>query len=966
MGPLPFIENKGEKTLARFILSFLLTSGCVGLLNAQTKDSVDLSADLWPAIETRLDQQPADTAFHFILELIREHCRDDDNCRFHTGKSIMFQLERRFNLMGAVYIAKDVLNITKEQEDFERQGGVYLNLSRYHGELGIHQRAAEYLDLALEAFQKEGSYMAIVETKMTKLEQSSRFRKPEEYLPEMDALLAEAVKMNDSRAICFLHARILGFKIRTGRLDEALAHINAIETMTSPFSSRVNSRAMYLTAVRARGIIAMMKNDRAEAEKHFLKALQLCEKTPNTWMEVNLLDKLTEIAWDRGDADQAKAYLDRAHEKAMEQQVDNLLEITYEWKAYIAEKESRFADALEYTREMHKHRDNYSARSAGFNLENYYLQQEKEQLAVEKENRDLELQLRKGQLRSSLIIIGLALFLALALAFAFNNQRKRKRELATQNALIKQQAGQLKELDTAKTRFFANVSHELRTPLTLIRGPIGSLLDGNGLTEKQTHLLQLADKSGKQLQQLVTEILDLGKLDLGKLQPNPKPTELSTFFGSYFAQFESLAERKEIDFSYEIGPPPGLTAGIDREKCRQIVYNLLSNAFKFTPKKGKIAAKLSVTDGILHLSVSDTGPGIHPNDLPHIFDRYFQSNRPGKPIEGGTGIGLAICSEYAKLFGGKIEADSRLGEGTVFEVSFPVIAGESLQSPVGSGQSSVGRGQSSVGSWQGAVGSPQPAEDIPEGTRSLILVVEDNPDLRDYIEMVLSSKYDVITAENGRAALDKLSSTVHRPPSLILSDLMMPVMDGFQLLETLKSHDETRHIPVIMLTARAEMRDKLKALRIGVDDYLTKPFDEEELLVRIANLLKNQALRSKEARAQSAEETDGPILSTPDADWLETFESYVQNHLSEEILSVPALADEMAMSESTLLRQLKRLTGLTPIQYLQEVRLDKARALLENGGYQSVMQLASDVGYTDARNFSRQFKKRFGKSPSEF
>ncbi|HMQ64294.1 MAG TPA: histidine kinase dimerization/phospho-acceptor domain-containing protein, partial [Flavilitoribacter sp.] len=543
MDPLPFIKNKGKKTSVQIILSFLLTTGCIGFLNAQNKDSVDLSSDLWPAIEARFDQQPADTAFHFILELIREHCLDDDNCRFHTGKSIMFQLERRFNLMCAVYIAKDVLNITKEQGDFERQGGMYLNLSRYHRELGIHQRAAEYLDLALEAFQKEGSYMAIVETKMTKLEQSALFRKPEEYLPEMDALLAEAVKMKDSRAICFLHARILGFKTRTGRLDEALAHISAIETMTSPFSSRLNSRAMYITAVRARGIIAMMKNDRTEAEKHFLKALQLCEKTPNTWMEINLLDKLTEIAWDRGDADQAKAYLDRAHEKAMEQQVDNLLEITYEWKAYIAEKEGRFADALEYTREMHKHRDNYSARSAGFNLENYYLQQEKETLAVEKENRDPELQLRKRQLRSSFIIIGLALFLALTLAFAFNNQWKRKRELATQNALIKQQAGQLKELDTAKTRFFANVSHELRTPLTLIRGPIGSLLDGNGLTEKQTHLLQLADKSGKQLQQLVTEILDLGKLDLGKLRPDPMPTELSTFFGSYFAQFESLAER---------------------------------------------------------------------------------------------------------------------------------------------------------------------------------------------------------------------------------------------------------------------------------------------------------------------------------------------------------------------------------------------------------------------------------------
>lgn len=195
---------------------------------------------------------------------------------------------------------------------------------------------------------------------------------------------------------------------------------------------------------------------------------------------------------------------------------------------------------------------------------------------------------------------------------------------------------------------------------------------------------------------------------------------------------------------------------------------------------------------------------------------------------------------------------------------------------------------------------------------------------------------------------------------------MMPVMDSFQFLKQLKSDEATRHLPVIMLTARADVRDKLKALRIGVDDYLLKPFDEEELLVRIDNLLKNQTIRRREATVEAEPGANGPVLPEPDREWLESFEAYVQKHLSDSILSIPFLAQEFAMSESTLLRQLKRLTGLTPVQYLKEMRLDKARRMLENESNTSVARVAAKVGYGDARSFSRSFKKRFGKSPSRF
>lgn len=575
------------------------------------------------------------------------------------------------------------------------------------------------------------------------------------------------------------------------------------------------------------------------------------------------------------------------------------------------------------------------------------------------EEQTLALRLKNNQLRYSAIITVLILLLAAGLYFAFYKQRQAKSSLAEQNAIIRQQTEQLKTLDAAKSRFFANVSHELRTPLTLILGPIKTLLQESQLTEKQARLLNMTNQSGKQLEQLVNEILDLQKLEAGKMEIQLQPTELSAFFGSYAAQFGSLAQRKAIDFSFEMVAGHEAVANIDREKCRQILYNLLSNAFKFTPEGGQIKSTLSLNNNTLELVVADTGPGIHPDDLPHLFDRFFQTNLPDQPADGGTGIGLALCQEYAVLFGGKIEAESTPGNGSVFRVVFPVEMVDHL--PALSFRPAPD--DSAITSAAMPVERKAPGMVFDEAKPTL-LVVEDNPQLQDYMRLILEEKYNVITAEHGQAALNCLLHTANC--QLILSDLMMPVMDGYQLLEKLKNDDATRHIPVIMLTARAEVKDKLKALRIGVDDYLTKPFDEEELLVRIENLLKNQAARREDIPNEAeAWEADLPIVSAADRDWLEAFEVCVQKNLSNDLFSIPMLAQEFMMSQSTLLRQLRRLTGLTPVQYLLEMRLNKARQLLEDRTYDSLAKVAAESGYSDLRSFSRSFRLRFGKLPSE-
>lgn len=557
-----------------------------------------------------------------------------------------------------------------------------------------------------------------------------------------------------------------------------------------------------------------------------------------------------------------------------------------------------------------------------------------------------------------------------------------ERVVKERTATIENQKEELKSLDAAKSNFFSNISHELRTPLTLMLGPIKSLLKGKHSQEQQEKLLNIAKQSGQQLQQLINEILDLRKLEMGKMEIRTEPTPLSTFFNRHASQFESLAKSKLIDFSHESTILEEVMINIDQEKFRQLLYNLLSNAIKFTPGGGWVKVKLEMgmtekadfgkipyasgnhfTNLPIHqiqLTVSDSGSGIPPEDLPYVFDRFFQSSRPEKPSEGGTGIGLALCQEYAKLFGGGISVESTLGKGSVFIVKFPVTPADTNQMKM-AGTTLEDIKSDAIPQFFTET-NPLPVSPEEKTSKLTILLVEDNPELQAYIRLILDEKYHVITVGNGQEALDFLMPITDC--QLIISDLMMPIMDGFQLLEKLKSEDSTRHIPVIMLTARAEAKDRLKALRIGVDDYLTKPFDEEELLVRIENLLANHAMRKAAAEeVHASEEASG--ISQPDKEWLENFELYMQNNFSNDALTVTFLAQEFAMSESTLLRQLKRLTGLSPQKYLMEMRLNEARQMLENRQYDSISQVSSKVGYTDPRSFSRVFKDRFGKLPSE-
>ncbi len=536
------------------------------------------------------------------------------------------------------------------------------------------------------------------------------------------------------------------------------------------------------------------------------------------------------------------------------------------------------------------------------------------------------------------------------------------KQLQNDKDLIEIQAKELMELDQAKSRFFANISHELRTPITLIQGPIQSIIRSKELSPRYQSLLQKAEKNTTVLLNLVKEILDLTGSKEVQMEWVESPTHFYTFLKKIVENFQPAAETKGLRFQFEYHPPIELEIKLDKEKFTKIVHNLLSNAFKFTDKGGLVRITVEDLGKKMLLQVKDNGMGIPKKDIEQIFDRFFQSNT-NKKADAGMGIGLALSMEYVNLMKGKMWAVSYTegsNKGSSFFVEFPK---KELAQPI------VALQEKNRITEQQLI-NPLPAK-IPNQTGpAKLLVVEDNEDLREYLFELLSPTYNVALAENGQKAIDQLNNG--ELPALIISDIMMPVMDGFELLENLKNDSIWCQLPIIMLTARVDKKDKLNALRTGVDDYITKPFLEEELLIRINYLLGNYANRMAAIQEysipqESKEESNLPSEEVQqNNEWLDKLEQTILDNLQDLTYKVPNLAHDMFLSERQLYRMVKQLVGLTPNQYIKSLRLAKAREFLEEKKYNSAKKVASAVGYKDAAYFSKLYLKEYGRLPADF
>jgi len=530
----------------------------------------------------------------------------------------------------------------------------------------------------------------------------------------------------------------------------------------------------------------------------------------------------------------------------------------------------------------------------------------------------------------------------------------------TMDRKVAEKTRSLKEIEQLKTRFFTNLSHEFRTPLSLIIGPLEDILAQQNKPETNLnghHQRMLVQ--ARRMADLIDQLLDIARLDERKLKLNPSTSDLVAFVRDCASAFSPLAERKKITLQFR-AEVDRLPVPFDSGQLEKVLYNLISNALKFTPCDGKIAILVMREGSWASISVKDTGRGIPAGQLPLVFDRFYQMEDSGSDL--GTGIGLALAKELVSLHGGEIWVQSEVGFGSEFHFQIP-LAGADASSPLKIvATQRLPQDMEDQSQWQEEFSSglqriAKPGEDF-----ATILLVEDNPELRAFLREFLNRSYNVLEAGNG---VQGLALVRERLPELVISDIMMPEMGGFELCQELKNDERTCHIPVLLLTAKAAPEDKMTGLALGADAYLQKPFNGKELLLRVANLIRLRRELQRQFCKQILLEPSRVAVTSMDEAFIQKILDAMERHYSSQNFDLEELAIEVGFSSRQLRRKLKALTGKGPAHFFRELRLKRAAQLLEQQAG-NVEEVARMVGYRDPRHFAEVFREAFGQLPSHY
>ena len=571
-----------------------------------------------------------------------------------------------------------------------------------------------------------------------------------------------------------------------------------------------------------------------------------------------------------------------------------------------------------------------------------------------------ELEVSKQRNIRNRIIIGASLLLLLftgILQYFRNKDRLKKKEAELAYQLEKSETEKLREVDRLKSNFFTNISHEFRTPLTLIKSPLQQFIDGSFKGEKKRYY-QIMLRNCDRLMNLVNQLLDLSKLESGKMKLQAAEGDLAKLLRSLGHSFESLAVRKQIDFQVNV-PEAALPVYYDAEKLEKVIINLLSNAFKFTNEEKSIEIGLEKHKEQAKIWVKDSGVGISEEQLKHIFDRFYSVQKSEQHV-ASSGIGLTLTKELIELHHGSIRVRSEENKGSIFEVFLPL--GKDHLQPEELIIDTFANTEAVLPILLQTNQEVEVENNITiKANQPFVLIVEDNPDVRTYIKDQLQDQYQVLEAPDGRHGLELAKETV---PDLIISDVMMPFMDGVEMAGELKKEEKTSHIPIIMLTAKAEREDKLEGLELGVDDYLIKPFDAKELRTRVQNLI-DQRKRLQEKFGQQFQMNPTKVeVQSIDREFLMKVKEVIENQMDDETFSVVELSSQLAMSRSQLHRKLKALLGQSPNQIIREMRLKRAKELLEKDAG-NASEVAFMVGFNSSAYFSKCFSDYFGFPPSK-
>ena len=520
---------------------------------------------------------------------------------------------------------------------------------------------------------------------------------------------------------------------------------------------------------------------------------------------------------------------------------------------------------------------------------------------------------------------------------------------------IENEVAKNEEINNMKFRFFTNVSHELRTPLTLIISPLEGMLKET-TDELQSTRLQLMYRNAQRLLHLVNQLLDFRKGEMSTHQLSLSEGDIISYVHSVCNSFLLMADKKHIQFSFFSGIDT-FSMAFDADKVGKIVMNLLSNAFKFTPEGGRVTVMIEHVTGTpdtLEIKIADTGIGISDVDKEHIFDRFYQADHKGVEETTGNGIGLSLVRDFVTLHEGEVKVFDNIGTGSVFVIQFPVKHVETqVQLPEETGMS--------VGDEEDREMKEEVREETGRKDFPLLLVVDDNEDFRIFMRYSLELQYRVKLAVNGNEAWEMMQEEL---PDLVISDVMMPQMDGNELCRLIKQDKRIAHIPVILLTARQNTEAKLEGLQTGADDYVTKPFNMTILVLRIRKLIE----LSRYHRVTQGMIDPAPseiVITSLDEKLIEKAIKYVEDNMSRTELSVEELSRELGMSRVHLYKKLLQITGKTPIEFIRVIRLKRAAQLLRESQLH-VSEVAFEVGFNNPKYFSRYFKDEFGVLPSVY
>jgi len=694
------------------------------------------------------------------------------------------------------------------------------------------------------------------------------------------------------------------------------------------------------------------------ARYYYDKALVLVEEAHHYNMKTTVTSNLAELYLKQGRPDIAEKYLNISVDAAKASHNKRQLVLTYEQRAQFEKSRGHLAAALKYHELTDIYKDSVHTEENADRIammESRY-ESDKKDKQISDLNRDRELQ----RVRNTYALAGVGVLSVLFIGI-YLLQRSHNRKASS---LLKVQQGlneKLREVDQLKSRFFANISHEFRTPLSLILAPVEEQLTVRQPKDREP--LLMIRRNAQRLLSLVNQVLDLSKLEAHKIRLSISKGDLKEMISMIATSFESLAATRGIHFNKNIDID-NTPRWFDADKLEKILNNLLSNAFKFTPSGGAVTLTAAIdTGGRLVVSVYDTGIGISKEEQKHLFSPFFQSTRASGDGEG-SGLGLALVKELVVLHGGTVHVESEINAGTTFEVSLPVTRESFQESDILSEIIS-----SSISTSHEVISNHE--EDEEAGTNGTftdsVLIVEDNVDVRRYLTGLLEEYYVVYTAADGD---EGFKEALNRMPSLIVSDVMMPGVDGLELTKKIKEDERTSHIPVVLLTARADHETKLTGLGTGADDYLQKPFSTQELKTRINNLVSQRKKLAAKYRAQLSspslpQEVQAPKELSHDEKFLARVKKAIEDNLGDPRYGVETLSAEVGLSRAQLFRKLKAICGLSPNELISEMRLNRAAEMIRAKA-DNFSQISYAVGYNESSYFARRFRNKFGMSPGEY